>query len=122
MAVKVAVIEDDTSIAQMYQFKLEQNGFDVQIATDGITGLELTKRFSPALILLDIKMPQLSGDKMLEKLRSEVWGQQIRVIILTNISRSEAPPVLRFLHVDRYVVKAHHTPSQVLQIVREVLK
>ena len=122
MAVKIAVIEDDASIAQMYQFKLQLSNFDVQCAYDGAEGLKLAKDFLPDLILLDVKMPVMGGVEMLERLRAEDWGQNMRVIILTNISRDEAPQVLRFLNVDRYIVKAHHTPQQVLNIVREVLQ
>jgi DNA-binding NarL/FixJ family response regulator len=66
-------------------------------------------------------MPEMSGDEMLEKIRATDWGSKPRVIILTNISRDEAPHNLRFLNVDRYIVKAHHTPSQVIDIVNEVI-
>jgi len=45
----------------------------------------------------------------------------MRVIVLTNISKTEAPSALRFLHVDRYIVKAQYTPSQVVAAVKEVL-
>jgi hypothetical protein len=58
---------------------------------------------------------------MLQHIREHHWGASIRVIILTNISRDEAPSLLRFLSVDRYIVKAHYTPSQVVAIVKEVL-
>ncbi len=122
MPARIAVIEDDLPIAQMYQFKLEQNDFTVALAHDGRAGLVMLKDFLPDLILLDIKMPHMSGDEMLTELRTTDWGKNIRVIILTNISRDEAPQVLRFLNVDRYIVKAHHTPQQVLDIVKEVLK
>ncbi len=80
-----------------------------------------SKTEQPDLLLLDIRMPGMSGDELLAKMRSTEWGADIRVIILTNLSRDEAPSSLRFLGVDRYVVKAHHTPSQVVDIVREVL-
>lgn len=73
------------------------------------------------MILLDIRMPVMNGDEMLEKVRSKNWGADMRVIILTNISRDEAPMNLRLLHVDRYIVKAHHTPAQVINIIHEVL-
>jgi DNA-binding response OmpR family regulator len=118
---KIAVIEDDEPIAAMYTFKLEQEGFETRRAIDGSHGLVLAKAFLPDLILLDIRMPIMSGDKMLQELRSYDWGADIRIIILTNISKSEAPHALRFLSVDRYVVKAHSTPSQIVEIVKEVL-
>jgi DNA-binding response OmpR family regulator len=118
---KIAVIEDDEPIAAMYTFKLDQEGFETRRAIDGRQGLVLAKTFLPDLILLDIRMPIMSGDKMLQELRSYDWGADIRIIILTNISKSEAPHALRFLSVDRYVVKAHSTPSQIVEIVKEVL-
>lgn len=118
---KIVVIEDDTAIASMYQFKLSTEFEDIKVAHNGQTGLQLIQEYPPDLILLDLRMPIMGGAEMLELLRAEEWGQNIRVIILTNISRDEAPSVLRFLNVDRYIVKAHHTPQQVLDIVKEVL-
>lgn len=118
---KIAVIEDEHAIASMYRFKLENEGFHVGVAYNGEEGLILIKEFVPELILLDLRMPIMSGDIMLEQLRSTDWGSIIKVIVLTNISKDEAPPGLRFLNVDRYIVKAHHTPKQIIDIVREVL-
>jgi len=119
---KIAIIEDEQAIANMYQFKLENDGFLVGVAYNGEEGLALCETFMPNLILLDIRMPVMSGDIMLEKLRSTNWGENIRVIILTNISRDEAPLKLRLLNVDRYIVKAHHTPKQIVEIIEEILR
>src|SRR5688572_5343523 len=78
MAVKIAVIEDDQPIAMMYQFKLEQAGFRTAVALDGLSGLEIIKSFEPDLVLLDLMMPHLSGEDMLEQLRATDWGSGIR--------------------------------------------
>lgn len=118
---KILIIEDDTAISSMYEMKLQGQGYEVRIARDGEKGLELSKSFLPELILLDILLPNMDGDEMLQRLRETEWGASIRVIILTNLSKSEAPSSLRLLNVDRYVVKAHHTPTQVADIVQEVL-
>lgn len=120
-ATRLVIVEDELAVASMYQFKLTQHGFNVRTAKNGKEGLELIKEFKPALILLDLRMPEMSGDEMLEHLRSMEGGTSIRVIILTNISKDEAPTSLRFYNVDRYIVKAHYTPSQVVSIVNEVL-
>lgn len=117
----VLIVEDEPSIAELYRLKLELGGFDVRVASNGASGLVACKQQVPDLILLDLRMPSMSGDEMLAQLRSTPWGATPRVIVLTNISRDEAPSSLRFLNVDRYIVKAHHTPQQVLEIVREVL-
>jgi len=118
---KIAVVEDDLPICSMYEFKLKNSGYNVQVAHNGKDGLELCREFMPDLILLDLRMPIMSGDEMLEKLRATDWGKSIRVVVLTNISRDEAPHNLRLLHVDRYIVKAHHTPQQVIDVIREIL-
>lgn len=117
----VAIVEDDTAIAAMYKMRLELAGYRVVTATNGEQGLSLCKKERPDLILLDLRMPKMSGDEMLARLRGTDWGNEMRVIILTNISKNEAPMGLRFLHVDRYVVKVHSTPKQVVDIVDEIL-
>jgi two-component system alkaline phosphatase synthesis response regulator PhoP len=119
--IKIAVIEDEPSICEMYRIKLLSAGYEVKTAHDGQEGLELLEEFKPKLILLDLKMPVMTGDEMLAKLRETEWGAEIRVIILTNISRDEAPKNIQFLHVDRYIVKAHYTPSQVVEIVSNTI-
>jgi DNA-binding response OmpR family regulator len=122
MPKRIAIIEDDHSIALMYELKLSRSGFEVKIAPDGKEGLALAGSFFPDLILLDLMMPELRGDEMLEKLRQTDWGAKMRVIVLTNLSKDEAPHGLRLLNVDRYIVKAHHTPAQVVEVVRDVLR
>jgi len=118
---KVLIVEDDASLIDMYRFKLEQSGFHVSVAFDGREGLEKAKIIKPDLILLDIRMPIMAGDEMLEKMRATDWGSNIHIVILTNISKDEAPMSLRLLNVDRYIVKAHYTPHQLINVINEVL-
>ena len=119
--IKAVVVEDDHDLQFLYKLKLEREGYEVRTAGNGVEGLELIETWRPHIVLLDLMMPIMSGSEMLAHLRSKEWGSEVQVIILTNISKDEAPPALRFLHVDRYVVKAHHTPAQVVSIVHEVL-
>lgn len=118
---KAVVVEDDTDLQFLYKTKLEREGFAVEIAGNGAEGLVIIERLRPHIVLLDLLMPVMGGSEMLAHLRSKRWGSDVRVIVLTNISKDEAPPALRFLRVDRYIVKAHHTPAQVVSIVHEVL-
>lgn len=117
----IVIVEDDPSILRLYETKLKLEGFAVRTASNARQGFDLLQAAPPDLLLLDIRMPGMQGDEMLAKVRRHDWGADIRVIILTNLSRDEAPSQLRFLAVDRYIVKAHYTPSQVVDIVREVL-
>lgn len=115
------VVEDDRDLQFLYKLKLEREGFKVATAPNGLEGLKIIKHIQPDIILLDLMMPIMNGAEMLGLMRAKSWGGGPRVVVLTNISRDEAPQALRFLNVDRYIVKAHHTPAQVVDIVKEVL-
>lgn len=119
---KIAIIEDDKPIQDMYSLKLRAEGYEVAVADDGVEGLSLIKSFEPDLILLDLRLPVMSGQDMLKKLREQEWGKNVLVIILTNLSQNEASMDLRLLRVEKYIVKAYHTPKQVTEIVTDILK
>lgn len=119
---KITIVEDDAPIREMYKLKLVALGYDVSTANDGASALHVIEHVKPDLILLDIKLPHLPGNEVLRRIRNTDWGQNIKVIVLTNISKDEAPNDFRFLNVERYVVKVHYTPSQVMEIIREVIE
>ena len=118
---KIAIIEDDHSILEMYTLKFEVEDFEVVTALDGEAGLELIEETKPDLILLDLMMPKMDGAHMLKELRNKPWGKNIPVIILTNISGDEAPEILSELNVIDYIIKAKSTPQAVLNKVKSVL-
>ncbi|HET7528684.1 MAG TPA: response regulator [Candidatus Saccharimonadales bacterium] len=118
---KIAIIEDDLAIAQMYRLKFEAEGYKVEIAENGKLGLELCEHMRPDLVLLDLMMPEMNGDEMLAKMRSTDWGKDIKVIILTNVGQQEAPDQLKNLSVCDYVVKAEMTPKQVAELAKKQL-
>lgn len=118
---KIAIIEDDTVISQMYRMKFEADGFDVQVASNGRTGVEMVKSFAPDAILLDLQMPEMTGDEALKEIRSQPWGSKTPVLILTNLGAEESPASLKALGIHSYIVKAELTPSQVVQRVKEAL-
>ena len=118
---KIAVIEDDQAIAQMYRIKFEAEGYEVETAENGKLGLALAKEMRPDVILLDLMMPEMNGDEMLQKLRATDWGKHIKVIVLTNMGEQEAPDVIKQLNVRRFIVKAEMTPRQVAEMVKKEL-
>jgi DNA-binding response OmpR family regulator len=119
--IKIAIIEDDPAISQMYRFKFEGQGFDVQTAGNGRLGLELAETMKPDIILLDLMMPEMNGDEMLEKLRATDWGRPIKVIVLTNVGEHEVPARVKELGVSGIILKADMTPSQVAEFVKKKL-
>lgn len=118
---KIAIVEDDTAISQMYRIKFEAEGYAVNTAENGKLGLALVEEMKPDIILLDLMMPEMNGDEMLQKLRATDWGKDIKVIILTNMGESEAPEVIKDLNVRAFILKANMTPRQVAELVKEHL-
>lgn len=118
---KIAIIEDDQVIAQMYRMKFEAEGYDVQTAANGKLGVALCKKMRPDVILLDLRMPQMNGDEALRQIRATDWGKHTPVLILTNLGEEEAPKTLAELGVHSYIVKADFTPRQVTERVKQAL-
>lgn len=118
---KIAIIEDDPVISQMYRMKFEADGFDVQLANDGKRGVALVAAFTPDIILLDLQMPEMDGTEALTIIRKSESSKNIPVIILTNLGEEESPKEIRRLGIHSYIVKADLTPRQVVQRVKEAL-
>lgn len=121
MAAKIAIIEDDQAISQMYRIKFETEGYQVETAENGKLGLELAESMKPDIILLDLMMPEMNGDEMLAKLRKTTWGKTTKVVILTNMGEQEIPEEVKKLGVTAIILKADMTPRQVADLVKKQL-
>ena len=119
--VKIAIIEDDPTISQMYRMKFEADGFDVRLAGNGAVGIALVKQFQPDAILLDLQMPEVNGVEALRQIRSQPASAQTPVIVLTNLGQEEAPADLQSLAIHSYIVKANMTPRQVVDQVKSAI-
>jgi two-component system, OmpR family, response regulator AdeR len=120
--VKVAIIEDDIAIVQMYRTKFENEGYEVATAADGMSGLELLESFEPDIILLDLMMPNMNGLDMLQKLRNQPGGRDAKVVVLTNMGDTETATKVYKMAADDYIVKAEMTPKQVAERVKNLLE
>lgn len=116
----IVLVEDDALLSEMYQAALISEGFQCSVALDGATGLDLITHTQPDLVLLDLMLPQMSGDEVLAKMRRSERTKDTRVMIMTNISESEAPEQLKHLEFDRYIVKANTTLLEVVEIVKQM--
>jgi two-component system phosphate regulon response regulator PhoB len=121
MATKVAIIEDDQAISQMYRIKFEAEGYTVETAENGKLGLALIEQMRPDIILLDLMMPVMTGEEMLAKLRKMPWGKTMKVIVLTNRGEQEIPPEVKELGITSLILKADMTPRQVAELVKAKL-
>lgn len=121
MSTKIAIIEDDQAISQMYRIKFEAEGYTVETADNGQLGLELIDKMRPNIVLLDLMMPVMTGEEALAKLRATDWGKDIKVIILTNKGEQEIPDEVKKLGVTAIILKADMTPRQVAELVKSKL-
>ncbi len=101
----VLVIEDDGPLTEVLRYNLEQAGYEVAIAPDGKTGLDLAKRDTPDLILLDLMLPEIDGLEVCRRLREDAATRDCLVIMLTAKSE-ETDQVIGFgAGADDYVPK-----------------
>ncbi len=121
MSKKALIIEDEPSIANIYKLKLKSAGYQADIIFSGLEALSAVKSYQPDIILLDLMLPGMSGEKVLEKIRNNPSNRLIPVVIITNVSKAEAPKTLWHLGIHDYIVKASYTPAMVLQVVDRVL-
>jgi DNA-binding response OmpR family regulator len=120
--VRVLFVEDDPSVAQMYKLKLELDGYDVDVASDGEKALELARRDRPDIVFLDIRLPKLDGFGVLEALRKDPKTENLPVVILSNYSEKELiDRGLRLGALD-YLIKTQTTPAHLSSGLEKWLK
>ena len=118
---KIIIVEDNASLAEIYKTRLELLGYTCYIAYNGITGLYFIQKEIPDLVLLDIMIPDIPGDKVLETIRNSSWGKDIKVLVVSNLNESEAPANLRSLGISGYQVKANMAVDEIDNLVISIL-
>lgn len=118
---KISIIEDDQLIAQMYRMKLETEGFDVDVAENGMNGIEMVIQKQPDLILLDYSLPDVDGSAVLKEIRHNESSKNTPVIVLTNMDNEAVASELSKWNIADYIVKANLTPREVVAKIKQVL-
>lgn len=120
--IKILLIEDDPFLLNMYAAKFELENFNIIIADNGEKGLALAIKESPDVILLDIMLPNMDGFEVLQRIKSDSRLSKITVILLTNLSQKDDVDKGLNMRAEDYLIKAHFTPSEVVEKVKRVLK
>lgn len=118
---RVLIIEDDKDIVELLRYNLEREGFPVAAARDGLTGLAQLKKSPPALLILDLMLPHLSGLEICKEIRREQTLNRLPILMLTARGE-EADRVLGLeLGADDYVTKPF-SPRELVARVKALLR
>lgn len=118
---KILVIDDDTAINELIKVNLELAGHEVMQAYDGTTGFALCKQEMPALVVLDVMMPEIDGFTVAQRIRKNENTKEIPILMLTALSQINDKVKGFNIGVDDYLVKPFEMEE--LQVrVRALLK
>jgi len=117
----ILVIDDEPDLLELVEFNLKKDGYEVIVARNGQTGLEIAQRHLPDLIVLDLMMPGIDGLEVCRQLRSDQRTRQIPMIMLTAKSAEADRIVGLELGADDYVTKPF-SPRELIARVRALLR
>ena len=118
----ILLVEDDPFLVEIYTTKLKEAGFSVKAVTDGNEGFKEMKEKAPDLLLLDIVLPSFNGWEILREIKRDNKLNNLKVIILSNLGEKEEIEKGLKLGAVKYLVKAHYTPSEVVEEIKKILK
>jgi CheY-like chemotaxis protein len=119
---KIVLVEDDPLIARIYRRKLEDAGFQVLVAGDGLSALKLLPEFMPELIVLDIMLPKLNGVDVLKFVRQHPQLKSTRVVVFSNAFLNDLWDQITALGVQEILLKSSVNPPQLVQTVQRILQ
>lgn len=118
---KVLLVEDDVFMIELLGKELKDAGFDIDVADKGSKALEKFKETKPDLILLDILLPDIRGLDVLRQIRAVDGGNDVKVLVLSNIADKEEVEEAKKLGVADYLVKANFSLTEIREKVRGAL-
>ena len=124
---KILVIEDDPFLADIYETKLKQSDYQVELASTGEDGLAALKDKKFDVLLLDIVLPKMDGWEVLGAIKRDREAganpnlNNLKIIILSNLGQKEEITKGLDLGADSFMIKAHFTPSQIIEEIKNTL-
>jgi DNA-binding response OmpR family regulator len=117
----ILFVEDDPVIVQVYRGPLQQRGFEVQVAEDGLVAMKGILQLRPDLVLLDVVMPKVDGKYVLNFIRSRSELKATKVIILSVATYADAGAEAVAQRPDAFFLKSQCTPSLLVEKINELL-
>jgi len=121
MASTILIVEDEKNLNEAYQMILTDAGFEVVAAFDGSEALNITKKLEPDLILLDLRMPRVSGVEFLQKYDLKNKHPDVKVVIFSNLDTQKEIDEAYKLGAEKYMLKAWASPKELVKLVTTML-
>lgn len=121
-AQKILIVEDDKFLRDLIQQKLNKEGFVTLVAIDGEEGVRIAQTELPHLVLLDLILPGIDGFEVLKRLKGDSKTSSIPIVVLSNLGQKEDMDRTLKSGAEDFMVKAHFTPSEIVEKVRSILK
>ncbi len=120
---KILIVEDENSLRLVYSEYLSMEGFEILQAKDGQEAIDLVKDNKDIdLILLDLMIPKIDGIKVLKELRSYPKNKNIKIFMMTVLSREKVIKEAFELGADGYLIKDSLMPDQIKQEILSALE
>jgi CheY-like chemotaxis protein len=118
---KILLVEDDNNLREIFDMRLQAEGYKTVTAGDGEEALVIAVKEKPDLVIADVMMPKLSGFEMVENMRAAPELANVKVIMMTALGQAEDRARGEKLGVVKYLVKSQVTLEDFVRVVREVL-
>lgn len=118
---KILLVEDDNNLREIYEARLQAEGYEIVTAPDGESALVVAKKELPDLVISDVMMPRVSGFEMLDILRNTEGLKHVKVIMLTALGQAEDKTRADSLGADKYLVKSQVTLEDIVKAASELL-
>ena len=118
---KILLVEDDNNLREIYEARLQAEGYTIVSAHDGEEALVVAKAEKPDLIISDVMMPKISGFEMLDILRNTESLKDVKVMMLTALGQNDDQERADKLGADRYLVKSQVTLEDIVNVANELL-
>lgn len=116
---KILIVEDDQIVANIYRNKLTVEGYQVQVASDGESGLKVVGEWKPDALVLDLMLPRMNGVEVMRRLREE--GNMVPIVVFSNTYLTSMVQEAWKAGATKCLSKSNCSPRQVVEVVTSVV-
>src|SRR5690349_14713562 len=118
---KILIVEDDQIVANIYRNKFSVEGYEVEVALDGQSGMEMLRSFRPDAVVLDLMLPKMTGVDFMKQIRAQSDFQKLPIIVFSNTYLTNMVQEAWKAGATKCLSKANCSPKQLLDVVRGTL-